>query len=307
MAYNTPLSSRSKLSAPLSSLKTTPISSPALKSATKPTSKPSYQCTLSLRTVIGTTTSNPHGFSCHESSRTFALCAGSAAILAELDEDLNITQRFFRARPTATGINSTPSYYNNNNSTPPTTPDIRARTLQLASRSSGNGSPYASSPSEWGDSNIPRTWSSKERIKAVTSVALSPNGRFLAVGEVCWLFRFLQDFDSDFTLVQAGYNPRVLIFSTAKDAPSDIPLSILVEHSFGVKSVAFSPNSQYLATLGDTNDGFLFIWAINLKSGAARLHSANKCTSFIRDMCWLGNSLITYEYATNPLLSSTAN
>lgn len=93
---------------------------------------------------------------------------------------------------------------------------------------------------------------------------------------------------------QTGYNPRVLIFSTARDALPDVPLSILNDHTFGVRSLVFSPDSQYLATLGNVNDGFLFIWAINLKNGSARLHSANKCTSFIRDMCWLGQSLVTY-------------
>ena len=92
---------------------------------------------------------------------------------------------------------------------------------------------------------------------------------------------------------QTGYNPRVMIFSTARDALPDVPLSILNEHTFGVRSLAFSPDSQYLATLGNPNDGFLFIWAINLKNGSARLHSANKCTSIVRDMCWVGQSLVT--------------
>lgn len=108
----------------------------------------------------------------------------------------------------------------------------------------------------------------------MTSVSISPNGRFLAVGET-------------------GYNPRVLIFSTARDALPDVPLSILSEHTFGVCSLAFSPDSQYLATLGNPSDGFLFIWSINLKNGSARLHSTNKCTSFVRDMCWVGQSLVT--------------
>ncbi|EEP81539.1 predicted protein [Uncinocarpus reesii 1704] len=271
MANHNSLGLRSKLSVPVASVKPAPTNSPALKAGSKPSPKLSspYQCSLSLRTVIGTTTSNPHGFSCHEPSRTFALCAGSAAVLAELDEELNISQRFFRARPSATGINAIPSYYNNT-STPPTTPDTRSKTLQIPSRAANGGS-STNSPNDWGEPSSPRTWSSRERIKAVTSVALSPNGRFLAT----------------------GYNPRVLIFSTANDFPSDTPLSVLAEHSFGVRSLAFSPNSQYLATLGDINDGFLFIWALNLKTGAARLHSANKCTSFIRDICWLGNNLIT--------------
>jgi WD40 repeat protein len=94
--------------------------------------------------------------------------------------------------------------------------------------------------------------------------------------------------------VKTGYNPRVLIFSTAKDALPDVPLSILNEHTIGVRSLAFSPDSQYLATLGSPNDGFLFIWTINLKNGSAKLHSVNKCTASIKDMCWVGQSLVTY-------------
>lgn len=85
-----------------------------------------------------------------------------------------------------------------------------------------------------------------------------------------------------------------MIFSTAKDAPPDVPLSILSEHTFGICGLAFSPDSQYLATLGNANDGFLFIWSINLKNGSAKLHSTNKCTSFVRDMCWVGQTLLTY-------------
>ena len=88
-----------------------------------------------------------------------------------------------------------------------------------------------------------------------------------------------------------------MIFSTAKDASSVIPLSILTEHTFGVRGLAFSPDSQYLATLGDVNDGFLFVWTVNPKTGSAKLHSTNKCTSHVRDMCWMGQTLVTYVLA----------
>ncbi|OJD17227.1 hypothetical protein AJ78_02664 [Emergomyces pasteurianus Ep9510] len=253
------------------SLKITPANSPILKPATRSPHKPSHHSTLSLQTVIGTTTSNPNGFSFHEPTKSFALCAGSATILAEIDEDLSIAQRFFRARPTAAPVNPVQSFYNT--STPPTTPDTRTRSLQPTGRASTiNAAPYASSPNaEWGENTSSRTWTSRERIKAITCVSISPNGRFLAT----------------------GYSPRVLIFSTAKDSPLDIPLSIMTDHSFGIRNLAFSPSSQYLATLGDINDGFLFIWSVNLKNGATKLHSTNKCTSFVRDICWMGNSLVT--------------
>ncbi|CAI7637971.1 unnamed protein product [Penicillium discolor] len=272
MATTAPLSAKSKLAGPGASLKITPSNSPILRPGTRSPSKTSHQSSLSLQTVIGTTTTTPNGFSSHDQSRSFALCAGSAAVLAELDENDNITQRFFRARPSATSVNPSTSFYNH--STPPATPDPRSRSLSHI-RSNPHLNLHNGSPSsEAIDSGSPRGWSSRERIKAVTSVSISPNGRFLAVGET-------------------GYNPRVLIFSTARDALPDVPLSILNEHTFGVRSLAFSPDSQYLATLGNPNDGFLFIWTINLKNGSAKLHSANKCTSFIKDMCWVGQSLVT--------------
>jgi len=41
------------------------------------------------------------------------------------------------------------------------------------------------------------------------------------------------------------------------------------------------------------NDGFLYIWAINARNGSARLYLSNKCTSYVRGIAWMGNSLIT--------------
>ncbi|EZF34498.1 mitogen-activated protein kinase-binding protein [Trichophyton mentagrophytes] len=277
---STSLGPKSKLSSTTqASLKITPANSPVLKPASNSRNQyksASYLTTLSLQTVIGTTTSSSNGFSYHEPSRSFALCAGSAAVLAELDEDLSVSQRFFRARPTATSVNPVLSFYNPPG--PPTTPESRLRPPQASLRlsTSANSPIFSNSPNaaEWAESVASKSWTSRERIKAVTSVSLSPNGRFLAAGET-------------------GYNPRILLFSTAKDSSADVPLSIITEHTFGVRSLAFSPNSQFLASLGDINDGFLYIWQINLRNGSAKLHSTNKCTSFVRDMCWMGNNLIT--------------
>ncbi|KAL4867721.1 hypothetical protein BDV12DRAFT_170957 [Aspergillus spectabilis] len=272
MAYNT-LSVKSKTAGPAPSLRLTPSNSPSLRPPTRSSNKPSlYQSALSLQTVIGTTTTTPNGFSYHDQSRSFAFCAGSAGVLAELDDDNNVNQRFFRARPSASSINPVTSFYNQ--STPPATPDTRSKSLPSMKTASYIGTYNGSPSSEVVEAPSPRVWSSRERVKAVTSVAISPNGRLLALGET-------------------GYNPRVLIFSTAKDAPPDVPLTILTEHSFGVRALAWSPNSQYLATLGDVNDGFLFIWSVSLKNGSAKLHSTNKCTTIIRDMTWVGEALIT--------------
>ncbi|KAB8254434.1 WD40-repeat-containing domain protein [Aspergillus pseudonomiae] len=271
MAYNS-LNVKNKAVGAGSSLRITPTNSPGLRPPRTPNKAPQHQATLSLQTVIGTTTTSPHGFSSHDQSKSFALCAGSAAILAELDEAGNVNQRFFRARPSASSVHPVTPFYHQ--STPPTTPDTRARPSSGVKSTAHSAILNGSPANELAESNSSRAWSSRERVKAVTSVSISPNGRFLAVGET-------------------GYGPRVLIYSTAKDAPSDVPLSILTDHTFGVRGLAFSSDSQYLATLGDTNDGFLFVWSVSLKSGAAKLHSTNKCTSSIRDMCFMGQTLIT--------------
>jgi WD40 repeat protein len=111
-------------------------------------------------------------------------------------------------------------------------------------------------------------------VKTVTCVAISTLGRWLAVGE-------------------SGYSPRVLLYSTAPDAPSDVPTSIISEHAIGVKSVAFSSDSKYLATLGHLNDGYVYIWSIHPKTGQVTLLAANKCTTNICSMTWCGHTLIT--------------
>jgi hypothetical protein len=182
MANNIAWSGKTKSAGPGTSLKITPSNSPVLRSATRsPQKLMPCQSTLSLQTVIGTTTATPNGFSSHEPTRSFALCAGSAAILAEVDSDLNINQRFFRARPTAIAVNPVTSFYSQ--STPPTTPETRRPSL--AAKSGTNASFYGASPGgDWTDATNSRTWSSRERVKAVSSVEISPNGRFLAVGEV---------------------------------------------------------------------------------------------------------------------------
>ena len=92
--------------------------------------------------------------------------------------------------------------------------------------------------------------------------------------------------------MQTGYNPRVLLFSTAYGNPSDIPCSILRDHSFGISSVAFSDDSRWLCTLGNTFDGFILIYSINTKTKAARLHSSNKCSNVHR-VIWMGNRVIS--------------
>lgn len=180
------------------------------------------------------------------------------------------TQRFYRARPTAVPVYSAKT-------APTTASSPTTSTTPKANDSRGRVAPSYREPSastpDGTDSPGSKTWTSRERIKAAACLSLSHDGRYLAVGET-------------------GYAPRVLIFSL-QDASSDTPLVSISEHSFGVRAVAWSPDSRYLASLGTANDGFLYVWKIDARTGAARLFQQNRCTSYVRDMVWVGNSLVT--------------
>jgi len=142
---------------------------------------PFSDCGLALKRVIGCSTT---AFDSHPPSRSFAYTAGAAAVVVQLDDDLQITQRFFRARPNAPTLTSTVSSY------APSTPgnysqETRNRTA-ASLRDAGIGNIYSNnaSPFSGEDSPSSRTWTARERIKAATCLSFSPDGKWIAVGEV---------------------------------------------------------------------------------------------------------------------------
>ncbi|KAH8888306.1 WD40 repeat-like protein [Thozetella sp. PMI_491] len=255
---------------PSNRLKLTPSNSPFLhrlsRSPIRAHGRPTADSRLSLKRVVGTTCCSPTGFDTVYSS--FAYIAGGAVVVVDVQGE-HYSQRFYRARPTAVPIFAVLPV-THAPSTPNTTPkanDSRNR-VAAGSRDSFYGSlDLSESPSS-------KTWTSRERIKAATCLALSRDGRYLAVGET-------------------GYGPRVLIFSL-QDASSDVPLVSISEHTFGVKAVAWSEDTKFLASLGTANDGFLFLWRIDPRTGAAKLFQQNRCTANIKGMFWVGSSLITF-------------
>ena len=88
---------------------------------------------------------------------------------------------------------------------------------------------------------------------------------------------------------RSGLQSSVLLFSTADDASTEVPISIVTDHAFGLRCVSFSADMRFLATLGDYKDGFLFLWSFNSRTGQLSLHSTNKCTANICDMAWCGS------------------
>ena len=253
-------------------LRLTPSNSPFYKTSTpkSPTKSRSEEAGLRLKKVIGTTTASANGFDCLPSARQFAYTAGAAAVVCTVDDGLKVTQRFFRARPTVTG-----GWREANGAAAisPAPNEARSRVLGNLRESTMNGSPLGASARDYFDSPTGKTATAKDRVKAAASVALSPNGKWVAMGET-------------------GYKPRILIFSNKGDS-SETPVCALAEHTFGVHALAFSPDSKYLASLGTVNDGFLYIWSIDDRTGTATLHSSNKCTNTINAMIWVGRSVLT--------------
>lgn len=266
----------------------------APRSPTKPIghAKSNPELGLTLERVIGTTCQNSNYFDYLPSIRAFAYTAGAAAVVATIQDghdrgglegqeskrkgERRITQRFFRANPVQSSSVSRaffPSGFGRDHASP----DPRYKSPGQAREFGASSSPWngaaSSERSDW-ESPTSKHANVKERVKAATAVSFAPNGRFLAVGET-------------------GYKPRVLIFSLADKASYDVPMAIISEHTFGVQAVAFSPDSKFLASLGAVNDGFLCIWSIDERNGAASLFASNKCTNTIRQMVWLGQSVIT--------------
>ncbi|PHH55369.1 Cilia- and flagella-associated protein 52 [Ceratocystis fimbriata CBS 114723] len=266
---------------PSNRLKLTPSNSPYLnlKPSRSPlrgrpsitTTDPIVQSRITLQRVVGTTCTSATGFDSVQSS--FAYVAGGAAVVVNVDPNqkqryaCRYNQRFYRARPTAIPIYSVSTQSSNVVNSPISTPKANDSRNRVSSglRESGFGF------SEYSESS--KTWTSRERIKAASCLSLSRDGRFLAVGE-------------------AGYAPRVLIFGL-QECSSDTPLVSISEHSFGVRAVAWSHDTRFLASLGAINDGFLYLWKVDSRTGAAKLFQQNRCTSSVKDMVWMGNNLIT--------------
>ncbi|KAL8848506.1 MAG: hypothetical protein Q9221_006465 [Calogaya cf. arnoldii] len=216
---------------------------------------------LRLETVLGSTGLSINALSAAVDSRCFAFCAGSIVVLADVN---SLETRNFSVKFDKLPAQVTPSFYN------PATPTKATSNRAFANTPSKDDSLQSIASIDSNDYPGKGKLSHRSRTQCV---ALSPAGKYLAIGEV-------------------GYHPRILVFSTAPGASPDIPVACLTEHTFGVQAIAFSSDSKWLCSLGDLHDGGLFLWSINPKTGALKLDSSNRCTT-ADTITWMGTSVIT--------------
>lgn len=170
---------------PSDALAIVPQSSPSRHQATPSTSKDSLGTSkihLKINKILGFTTNSPSGFDYSPRASCFAICAGSTAAVAEVNNELDITWKYFKARPNVSPTVKSLSHHETAMPTTPRTPEQRSRkasTLREGRNvTRSTGSPLLEKGASPG-SNIVR-----QRTRAVTCVSLTADGKLLAVGEV---------------------------------------------------------------------------------------------------------------------------
>ena len=133
---------------------------------------------LSLKAVIGTTTTSPNAFDSASDPDCFAYCAGPAVIVSQIHQGLNVTQRLFRARQNASSLNWTPSFYNP--STPPSTPTKSRHGSSFREGSFSHGGMASLEHI----SDFPGTGKPSNCVREATCVSLGRHSNLVAVGEV---------------------------------------------------------------------------------------------------------------------------
>ncbi|KAL8710345.1 MAG: hypothetical protein Q9220_005115 [cf. Caloplaca sp. 1 TL-2023] len=135
---------------------------------------------LHLSRVLGNSVRSNNALCAAADTNTFAYIAGPVVVLASINSALRLDQCFFVIRADALPAQATPSYYN------PATPTKAG--FSHSSNSSPRKENSSLGPSQLAPNNLkidsPSRSNPAYRSRNLTSISLSPSGRYLAVGEV---------------------------------------------------------------------------------------------------------------------------
>nr|XP_020476980.1 mitogen-activated protein kinase-binding protein 1 isoform X3 [Monopterus albus] len=114
--------------------------------------------------------------------------------------------------------------------------------------------------------------------KAITTLAFSPDGRYVVTGE-------------------SGHMPAVRVW----DVSEHVQVSELQEHKYGVACVAFSPNGKYIVSVGYQHDMMVNVWnwKKNVVVAANKVSSKVTAVSFSDDSSYFvtaGNRHVKFWY-----------
>ncbi|KAF0043755.1 hypothetical protein F2P81_002913 [Scophthalmus maximus] len=114
--------------------------------------------------------------------------------------------------------------------------------------------------------------------KAITTLAFSPDGRFMVTGE-------------------SGHMPAVRVWEVSERQQ----VSELQEHKYGVSCVAFSPNGKYIVSVGYQHDMMVNVWnwKKNVVVAANKVSSKVTAVSFSDDSAYFvtaGNRHVKFWY-----------
>uniref|UniRef100_A0A3Q3XJE1 MABP1/WDR62 first WD40 domain-containing protein n=1 Tax=Mola mola TaxID=94237 RepID=A0A3Q3XJE1_MOLML len=114
--------------------------------------------------------------------------------------------------------------------------------------------------------------------KAITTLAFSPDGRYIVTGE-------------------SGHMPAVRLW----DASERLQVAELQQHKYGVACVAFSPNGKYIISVGYQHDMMVNVWnwKKNVVVAANKVSSKVTAVSFSDDSSYFvtaGNRHVKFWY-----------
>ena len=202
------------------------------------------------------------------------------------------TFRYYCAPPDQEGINDLITAVSSLNITTSTPPPSRSRYQTRTPRTRASmgfdvrrGTPSPSHQSSSGSASRSRSKHAKDRIRVLGCVAISPDQCWIAGGEVAS--------DSNVVNVKKGYAPRVLIYPNSMNAASRTSQKVqaILEHSDGIRCIAFSPCNNFLVSVGTVHDQCIIVYKLSVK-GWVKVAAA-KFKDIIDAVVWSKRRIIT--------------